>query len=683
MSAELDGSLKPSYDITVRAILFDYKSSDTTSTIADAIKDIDYNNIAEFSIDSNPRKLSVNVYSLKLKNILKAYQDLFLNTNIVFYIKVVENIPFGDKNMKSIVLENYFKVFSYSFNDSGSTLFLDYNLITFSASSLLFSQRYNSNAEVSETLITISSAQETIVKIMDTARKYFASNINLLFEEYKALEFIAAMSLPKDIVFRSHIHSSGLNRFAYNNVRLPISNDLNDITIINHVMKKYNLYLSPSWFIFDDSRMGRNYNTEETSADDEATTARVYTYAFINTFNIATLTKSSCWNTAQSAFEYTEAIDTSGIGADALAVNSNTTSQSYSNADNILDVMDANGIDYVPTKAFMSEFKLQSNMSRVGSLINGEDLKKKLRSRIILRTSDDKNITIEPSTNWNNGIVNTIHIDSDMPSDQFLLTLQCEKFLYESDASIYKAQFNNMRYNVLDYNISYDLITKSKYNYVLLSFHKTFTFNGEAKGYNLQTDCEFLYLPDTVLVSLKDVGVSLSGSTSDSVVDFMTNALNTLTGNNDKHLPKGIDYEIFRKLSAADQKSVMQSLAAGVADNLKYSKTQSGKATYYTAKSADSIYTARGDIFDENAQTCASNTYPFGTKLLVINKDNGMSTIVEVNDTGGFDKGTHANSGRVIDLTVGAAKAINMVNSGVANVDIQVLEWGDGKRVRN
>ena len=685
MSIEQGSPLKPNYSIEVKAILFDYKTSDLSATVADGVKDLDYYNIENFNIKSDPRNMSITTYSLRLKNIVKSYQDMFLNLNVVFYIKIVEKIAMDGVEFTSTVLENFYKVSTFSYNDTGPTLFLNYDLVSFSSAALLFSQRYNSTASTKETLIDVSSGHELITDIMSSAQNHFSSNVNLLLEEYNSNKFISFLPIPKDIVFRNHIHTSGLNRFAYKNARLPIRNDLNDITIINYVLKNYGLYMTPTWFIFDDSRLGFNYWTGPTSEQDLATTARIYTYVFINLYNISGLTKSSCWNTdINNITSLTESVSSSTIGADALAANYNAKSATTSDADNTLETVTGNGIDYVPLKAYASEFKLNSYMNRSESLIDGEKLKTKLRSRIILKSSSDTHKIIEPVNDWKNGVVNTLTIDTDMSADEFLTTLKCEKFLYDNDASIYKAEFNNMRYNVLDYNTAYDLITKLKFNYVLLSFNKSFTFDSESKGYSLKINCEFIYLPDSVLVSLNETNINAEPTFSESISNFKNSVISSLTGNNNEDMltKLGIDWEIYKNLSDADKKSVLQSIAAGVSDNVKYSKTQFGKSTYYNEDSADRALTANGELFDSKAMTCASNTYPFNTLLLVENKDTGKSVIVRVNDRGGFDKGNYANSGRVIDLTEGAADAVGMVNAGVANVGITVLEWGDGKRVK-
>jgi len=65
-------------------------------------------------------------------------------------------------------------------------------------------------------------------------------------------------------------------------------------------------------------------------------------------------------------------------------------------------------------------------------------------------------------------------------------------------------------------------------------------------------------------------------------------------------------------------------------------------------------HTASGQPFDPLGLTAAHRTFPFGTRLLVINPRNGKSVTVTVNDRGPFVKGVS------LDLSAGAAKLIGM-----------------------
>jgi len=79
---------------------------------------------------------------------------------------------------------------------------------------------------------------------------------------------------------------------------------------------------------------------------------------------------------------------------------------------------------------------------------------------------------------------------------------------------------------------------------------------------------------------------------------------------------------------------------------------ETGPASYY---GNDSSYTA------------AHPSLPFGTRVRVTNMNTGQAVVVQINDRGPF------TGGRVIDLSLGAARALGMLNSGVAPVSIQIL----------
>jgi rare lipoprotein A len=91
-----------------------------------------------------------------------------------------------------------------------------------------------------------------------------------------------------------------------------------------------------------------------------------------------------------------------------------------------------------------------------------------------------------------------------------------------------------------------------------------------------------------------------------------------------------------------------------------------GEASYYGYELAGNR-TASGERFDPKAMTAAHRTLPLGTKLRVVNKANGKSVIVRINDRGPFVKK------RLIDISLGAAQAINMVRAGKAMVRLERL----------
>ena len=80
--------------------------------------------------------------------------------------------------------------------------------------------------------------------------------------------------------------------------------------------------------------------------------------------------------------------------------------------------------------------------------------------------------------------------------------------------------------------------------------------------------------------------------------------------------------------------------------------------------------TANGEIYDQYALTAAHRTLPFGTLLRVSFPATGKATVVRINDRGPWIKG------RSLDLSLGAARVLGMVNHGVAKVRVEVLRLG-------
>ena len=80
---------------------------------------------------------------------------------------------------------------------------------------------------------------------------------------------------------------------------------------------------------------------------------------------------------------------------------------------------------------------------------------------------------------------------------------------------------------------------------------------------------------------------------------------------------------------------------------------------------------SNGEVYDMYKMTAAHRTLPFDTVLRVTNLKNGKSTEVRINDRGPFVEG------RIIDLSLGAARAIDMVGMGIAPVRIELLSGAD------
>ncbi|HZC54808.1 MAG TPA: septal ring lytic transglycosylase RlpA family protein [Xanthobacteraceae bacterium] len=103
---------------------------------------------------------------------------------------------------------------------------------------------------------------------------------------------------------------------------------------------------------------------------------------------------------------------------------------------------------------------------------------------------------------------------------------------------------------------------------------------------------------------------------------------------------------------------------AALANHTK-SKTRgfSGFATFYT----ESRRVAAGEHYNPRGLTAAHRTLPFGTRVRVTDPRSGRSVVVTINDRGPFRRG------RVLDISLGAARALGMINRGVIYVRADVL----------
>ena len=81
--------------------------------------------------------------------------------------------------------------------------------------------------------------------------------------------------------------------------------------------------------------------------------------------------------------------------------------------------------------------------------------------------------------------------------------------------------------------------------------------------------------------------------------------------------------------------------------------------------------TAANEFFDSNGLSAAHRSLPMGTHLLITNPANDKQVIVRVNDRGPFVQG------REIDLSEAAAKVLDFLRAGVANVRYEILKLKD------
>jgi len=101
-----------------------------------------------------------------------------------------------------------------------------------------------------------------------------------------------------------------------------------------------------------------------------------------------------------------------------------------------------------------------------------------------------------------------------------------------------------------------------------------------------------------------------------------------------------------------------------------------GQASYYTEESVrregNSGVMANGEVFDEDAFTCAMWDKPFGTLVRVTNIENGRSVVVELTDRGPAKR--LVKKGRIIDLSKAAFERIAGLRDGLVPVRVEEVE---------
>lgn len=106
----------------------------------------------------------------------------------------------------------------------------------------------------------------------------------------------------------------------------------------------------------------------------------------------------------------------------------------------------------------------------------------------------------------------------------------------------------------------------------------------------------------------------------------------------------------------------------------KQKETKSGKRNFvqhgiasHMGHSLHGRKQASGECHDKNELICAHKSLPFGTRIRVTNLKTGESVIVRVTDRGPF------GPGRIVDLSLAAAKKLNIEKSGICKVKIETL----------
>ena len=94
---------------------------------------------------------------------------------------------------------------------------------------------------------------------------------------------------------------------------------------------------------------------------------------------------------------------------------------------------------------------------------------------------------------------------------------------------------------------------------------------------------------------------------------------------------------------------------------------ETGKASYYGGRWIGRL-TANGEHYHSEDCTAAHKHLPFNTMVRVTNLRNNKNVIVRINNRGPYAKG------RILDLSVVAAKKLDMISDGIIPVRAEILK---------
>jgi rare lipoprotein A len=108
-------------------------------------------------------------------------------------------------------------------------------------------------------------------------------------------------------------------------------------------------------------------------------------------------------------------------------------------------------------------------------------------------------------------------------------------------------------------------------------------------------------------------------------------------------------------------------LVAHFTDSVKPIKVWVGNASWY-GHDFNGKKTANGEVFNSESLTAAHPNLPFGSLVRVVNTRNGKFEVVRINDRGPYQEG------REIDVSYRVARKIGLINSGVSQVRLELMQ---------
>jgi len=120
-------------------------------------------------------------------------------------------------------------------------------------------------------------------------------------------------------------------------------------------------------------------------------------------------------------------------------------------------------------------------------------------------------------------------------------------------------------------------------------------------------------------------------------------------------------------LTSCQTKQGIVTTSTGNLYEARATHTEVGVASWYGGRWVGRL-TANGETYLPGDMTAAHKKLPFNSMVRVTNLRNGKSALVRINNRGPFIRG------RIIDLSVPAAKKIGMYEGGLAKVKLEVLK---------
>jgi rare lipoprotein A len=122
-----------------------------------------------------------------------------------------------------------------------------------------------------------------------------------------------------------------------------------------------------------------------------------------------------------------------------------------------------------------------------------------------------------------------------------------------------------------------------------------------------------------------------------------------------------------RAANADNQDGADDKAALRIPLNTRPLAVETGLASWYGAP-YHNRHSSNGEVYNMHAMTAAHRTLPLGSVVRVTNIKTGTWAIVRITDRGPFVEG------RIVDLSLAAAKKIDVWRPGIATVRLEVLE---------